>query len=688
MFLSACRLLGYDWLQINGNPQHSGNNTLETTLGPSNVASLLFSFQATLPAVADGAPVYLAGVATPTGTRDLLFVTTRAGHLVALDSHTGASIWSRQYPAAGCISSNGGVCYTTSSPALDPNRLYVYTYGLDGYVHRHRVGDGVEVTGGGWPQLTTTKGFNEKGSSALAFATAVSGSTYLYVSHGGYPGDGGDYQGHVTAIDLATGAQQVFNSLCSDQAVHFQQAPATPDCSQRQSAVWARVGMVYDNVTDRIYVATGNGLYDASTGGHEWADSVFSLNPDGSGSAGKPLDSYTPTTFQQLQNADSDLGSTAPAILPAASFPGRLAVQGGKDAMLRLINLSNLSGQGGPGFVGGELQLFGIPQGCGMLTAPAVWINPADGSTWVFVTNGCGASGLKLTFPPGVPTLVTQWQNSRSGFSPLIANNVLYYAAGGVIRAVDPVTGNVLWSDTTRVGGIHWESPVVVNGVLYISDENAHLTAYTLGPTILAISPRFGSTAGGSATTLFGSGFLSGATVSFGGTAATGVAVLNATTIRATAPAHAAGTVDVSVTIPGPRTSTLTGGFLYGSPNFFSVSPCRLIDTRGASGPSGGPALVPGLDRAFPAAGQCGIPTGALAISANVTVTQTAASGFVVLFEGGTPAPYASMLNYGAGQSRANNAILPLGSAGDIVVHCTQPAGTAHLIVDVNGYFQ
>src|SRR5438105_2369704 len=60
----------YDWLQMNGNPQHSGNNTQEAVLGPANVASLQLFFQATLPADADGAPVALSAVATPSGTRN------------------------------------------------------------------------------------------------------------------------------------------------------------------------------------------------------------------------------------------------------------------------------------------------------------------------------------------------------------------------------------------------------------------------------------------------------------------------------------------------------------------------------------------------------------------------------------------------------------------------------------------
>src|SRR5690242_5359004 len=65
----------YDWLQMNGDPQHSGSNTQETVLGRTNVANLTLLFQATLPSTADGAPVALSAVATPSGTRNLLFST-------------------------------------------------------------------------------------------------------------------------------------------------------------------------------------------------------------------------------------------------------------------------------------------------------------------------------------------------------------------------------------------------------------------------------------------------------------------------------------------------------------------------------------------------------------------------------------------------------------------------------------
>src|SRR5438876_10437937 len=256
----------YDWLQFGGDAQHSGRNTAETVITPSNVSSLTKKYHVTLLGTADGAPVFLETVSTPLGTKDLLFVTTRDGRIIALDAQTGSQVWTHQYGPGTCqINRTGGPCYTTSSPAIDPNRQYVYSYGLDGNVHKYQVGDGAEIITGGWPQLTTLKGFDEKGSSALAIATS-NGTSYLYVVHGGYPGDNGDYQGHVTAINLGTGAQKVFNAACSDQAVHFKrfadQVP--PTCSTPRNAIWSRPGVIYDAGTNRIFMGTGNGVYDGS----------------------------------------------------------------------------------------------------------------------------------------------------------------------------------------------------------------------------------------------------------------------------------------------------------------------------------------------------------------------------------------------------------------------------------------
>ncbi len=468
---------GYDWLQFGFDARHSENNTAETAINSGNVAGLVRLYQVGLPGTVDGAPAYLGGVQTRSGSRDLLFMTTKSGTLLAVDARNGQQVWAAQHGPGDChINGGGTVCYTTSSPAIDPNRKFVYSYGLDGYVHKHRVADGSEVSGGGWPELATTKPWNEKGSSALSV-----GDGYLYVANGGYLGDRGDYQGHITAINLASGAQQVFNLNCSDQPVHFANQPGTPDCPAVQSAVWGRAGVVYDPDTGRIYAASGNGPYDPAA--HNWGDSVIGLAPDGTGAHGNPLDAYTPVNFRQLQERDADLGSASPVILPAPpnSRIPHLAMQAGKDGLLRLLNLEDLSQQGGPGHTMGEIGTpIAVPQGGPVLTAPAVWTDPADGSVWVFVTNGQGASGLKLLVDgAGLPALQPVWQIAGGGSSPIVANNVLFYAGSGGIQALDPTSGNRLWQDGSS-GSIHWESPIVANGVLYITNESGQLTAYGL----------------------------------------------------------------------------------------------------------------------------------------------------------------------------------------------------------------
>ena len=143
--LFAAPAFAVDWTQWGVNSRHTCTSLEEIDIHRSNVALLTkFINGVALPNTADGAPAYLTGVATANGTKDLLFLTTKDGHILALDAATGASVWSKQ-PATSPSP------YTTSSPAVDPNRLYVYSYGRDGKVHKYQVGDGTEITTGGWP---------------------------------------------------------------------------------------------------------------------------------------------------------------------------------------------------------------------------------------------------------------------------------------------------------------------------------------------------------------------------------------------------------------------------------------------------------------------------------------------------------------------------------------------------------
>ncbi|MCE7959496.1 MAG: hypothetical protein DYH06_16410 [Acidobacteria bacterium ACB2] len=82
------------------------------------------------------------------------------------------------------------------------------------------------------------------------------------------------------------------------------------------------------------------------------------------------------------------------------------------------------------------------------------------------------------------------------------------------------------------------------------------------------------------------------------------------------------------------------------------------------------------------------MPYGARAASLNVTVTSPAAAGFLTLFATGSAVPPTSTVNFGAGATRANNAVVPLGPDGSVTAVYGQVAGTVHLVLDVNGWFQ
>jgi hypothetical protein len=121
---------------------------------------------------------------------------------------------------------------------------------------------------------------------------------------------------------------------------------------------------------------------------------------------------------------------------------------------------------------------------------------------------------------------------------------------------------------------------------------------------------------------------------------------------------------------------------------FFTLTPCRVADTRNPNGPLGGPAMTPMQQRNFPLPGTCGIPVTASSVALNITVTGSTGSGDLRLFPAGGAAPGTSTLNWSAGQTRANNSIVALGSSGGVTVWCVMFAGSTHVILDVVGYFE
>jgi Big-like domain-containing protein len=121
--------------------------------------------------------------------------------------------------------------------------------------------------------------------------------------------------------------------------------------------------------------------------------------------------------------------------------------------------------------------------------------------------------------------------------------------------------------------------------------------------------------------------------------------------------------------------------------SFYTVTPCRLVDTRTPAGPVGGPALAANATRTFPVFGLCGVPSSATVVAVNVTAVDETGSGHLQVFAAGSAPPDTSTINFVAGTTRANNAVVSLGIGGQISVLCRMATGRTHVVLDVTGFF-
>lgn len=454
-----------DWPVFGFDPARSSFNSAERRIAVGNVHRLHLRWQISLGNVADSTPILLQHVRVGRAHIPMLFQTTANGVTFGIEATSGKILWHYTTP---------GSTVTNSTPAADPSGTSIYVPGIDGKIHKLSAATGREEHAPGFPAHITLLPLTEKDASPLNVANG-----YLYAVTSGYYGDAPPYDGHVVAIRLSDGKKTVFNSLCS----HYRKLPKSNTCSQQRSGIWGRGGAIVDpdtSMNGRIYAATGNGQFDAGSGGDNYGDSLLSLRADLSSLIG----SYTPTDYQQLEDGDTDLGSSSPGVLPvqSSSKTPDMIVEGGKDAILKLLNRAALPG------VGGELQQVDLPGG--LFSAPAIWTD-ASNNAWVFLGFQNDVIAYRLeTNRSGLSQLNGIWQvspgsSSGEGSSPVVADGLVFDAFDGALVALDAVSGKELWTSAGKraggtIGSIHWESPIVVNGSVYCSDQNGNLTAYSL----------------------------------------------------------------------------------------------------------------------------------------------------------------------------------------------------------------
>jgi hypothetical protein len=220
---------------------------------------------------------------------------------------------------------------------------------------------------------------------------------------------------------------------------------------------------------------------------------------------------------------------------------------------------------------------------------------------------------------------------------------------------------------------------VVTNAATFVGPAGATLNA--------TVNPNGGS------TTLF---YDYGPTTSYGSTFTYGIALTGSTALAVPHGINglscntgyhfqARATNSAGSTLGGDQ--SFTTGACVGGSSFYTVPPCRVLDTRQSGVPLAGSSTYE-----VALAGFCGVPATARSVSVNVTAVGATAPGFMAFWPAQGPNPGTTTINYTSGVVRANNAVLSLaqgyyGSPGAVYV---EPAGTGtvHLVIDVSGYFQ
>jgi outer membrane protein assembly factor BamB len=440
---AACASAGAnDWPMFGYSPSRTNSAPGSAAITAGNVGHLRRQ-QVRIPGTVDASPIYLHGVNAGGKTRNVLFVTTTYGITLAIDAGNGKIIWRYTPPSYANLAGSSQI--TNMTPVADPSRAAIYAGDPGGFIRKLSVSNGKVL----WATSITRNPAHEKLASALNFAGG-----HVLAATDGYIGDAPPYQGHVVALDPSSGRiTAVWNSLCSDR--HQIIDPST--CSAQLSAIWGRTAPVVDPATGDLLVATGNGPFDGKT---SWGDSVLVLSPD----AKRLLKHWTPTDQAELDSADLDLGSTAPALLSGGYF-----VQGGKDGKLRLLRLSSLAGVNGK--LGGELQTVSVPGPTDLLSEPATWKGK-----WVFLATPDGTAAWR--FSGG--RLREAWSNDTAGTSPVVVGGLVYVQWNGEIVVYRATTGKV--AGRLPIGEAHWQSPIVVDGIVAAAEGNAneHLTSGVL----------------------------------------------------------------------------------------------------------------------------------------------------------------------------------------------------------------
>jgi hypothetical protein len=477
----------------------SGANRLETSLTPRNVNVRTFGKLFTLKVDGDvyAQPLFLTGLDIPgKGRHDVVFVATEHDSIYAFDAygHPASPLWRVNFLGNGVTTvSEGDVACPfivpeigiTSTPVIDADTgtLYVLARTKERTqspsprykqrLHALAVTTGLEKLGGPVDIKATINGrgtgsqsgkveFDPLRENPRASLLLANGSVYLTWASSC---DVGPYHGWVMAYDAHTLKQKaVFN--------------ASPDGDD--SGIWAADTGPAADENGNLFLATGNGRFDAAKGGRDYGDSLLKL----SGQSLKLDDYFAPFNVDKLDADDNDLGSGGPVLLPPQSGPHpHLVAIAGKGGTIYLIDRNHM-GHYQPN--DDSLAVQTIPGPGGVFGAMAYWNHSvyvlsnssSDALRQFFVHEGMLT--LKVAsasrFPAIAATPTVSANGARDGVLWVLRSN---NDGNATLNAFDAVDSSHLLYDSEqnpsrdRAGlALHFNIPTIVKGHVYVGAKH------------------------------------------------------------------------------------------------------------------------------------------------------------------------------------------------------------------------
>jgi len=488
----------------------TGANSAETILTHANVNQATFGKLWSLPVdgYVYGEPLYVSGITVAGRLRNVLYVATENDSVYAFDADSGQTtpLWHTSFinPSAGItavpsydpdIVPQIGI---TSTPVIDPASETIYTVAftdkngtLVQRLHALNLLNGLErpgspvviaptVPGNGPGSVNGIVTFDPMLENQRAGLLLVSG--IVYIAWGAFA-DYSNYHGWIAA----------YNGQTLAQIAIFNDSP-----NSLGGGMWqAGDGLASDNVGD-VFASTGNGVFDADTGGVDYGDTLLHLSP-----TLQVKQYFTPFNQLYLGEYDVDLSAGGLLLIPHADTGVmRLMVGADKDQTVYITKLNHMGGYTpppGPDQIVQEFPLTNTPSGA-IDSAPAyfnrtLYYSPTNGPTEAFTLqsnnlfNTTPTSTFSppagFTFPGPVPSVSANGKSS--GIVWLIDAQNFVSQGPAVLYALNASNLAELYDSTqagTRDqagGAVKFTTATVANGKVFVGCE-AEVTVYGLLP--------------------------------------------------------------------------------------------------------------------------------------------------------------------------------------------------------------